>query len=186
MRRRFNEESISRSQLDVIKTLCRLWIEHVLWTRFFIVSATFGLPDLDAVTKRLLQNPTDFARVLRPLYGNMKAKEFERLFTDHLLIAAALVNAAKAGNTAEVETQRAKWYRNAEEIAAFLASINPFWSKSSWRSMLFEHLRMTENEAVQMLTGQYAESIAQYDAIQRQALMMADEMSQGIIRQFKI
>lgn len=186
MRRRFSEGSVSPRQLDIIKTLWRLWIEHVLWTRAFIVSASFGLADLDAVTNRLLQNPADFARVLRPLYGNLKAREFERLFTEHLLIAAALVNAAKAGKAAEVEAQRAKWYKNAEEIASFLADINPFWSRSSWRSMLFEHLRMTENEAVQVLTGQYAESIAQYDAIQRQAIVMADEMSQGIIRQFRI
>jgi len=186
MRKAYRDSNVSQRQLDIIKTIWRLWVEHVLWTRFFIVSAVFSLDDLDAVTKRLLQNPADFARVLRPFYGAMKAKEFEELFTAHLLIAADLVNAAKAGNEAEVKAQRAKWYENAEQIAAFLGGINPFWSEESWRSMLFEHLRMTENEAVQMLTGKYAESIAQYDAIQRQALMMADEMSQGIIRQFRI
>lgn len=52
--------------------------------------------------------------------------------------------------------------------------------------MLFEHLKMTEDEAVQILTDKYQESIKQYDSIQAQALSMADLMTYGLIRQFQI
>jgi phage terminase Nu1 subunit (DNA packaging protein) len=158
----------------------------VLWTRFFIVSATFSLPDLPVVTQRLLRNPVDFANVLRPLYGEKTAARFEQLLTEHLLIAAQLVNAAKAGDAAEVEIQRRRWYANAKEIALFLAEINPFWSEREWRDLLFDHLRMTEAEAVEMLSGQYEQSIEEYDAIQAEALVMADVMTCGILRQFCI
>lgn len=182
----FSNNGLTCSQLQISNTIRRLWIEHVLWTRFFIVSTAFDLPDLQAVTQRLLQNPDDFAKELRPLYGRQTAAQFKQLFTDHLLIAAELVNAAKAGDSAKVESQRRRWYANAEEIAGFLASINPFWNKRTWRSMLFEHLRMTENEAVFVLSGQYEESIREYDSIQAQALQMADVMTGGIIRQFRI
>ena len=175
---------LTRKQLQLSNTLRRLWMEHVLWTRFFLISTAFDLPDLQAVTNRLLQNPHDFAEVLTSLYGRQKAAQFDKLFTDHLLIAAALVNAAKAGNTAEVEKQRKLWYENAAEIANFLASINPFWNERVWRDLLFEHLEMTENEAVQILRGQYERSIEEYDEIQEEALEMADEMTVGIIRQF--
>ena len=161
-------------------------MEHVLWTRFFILSTAFSLPDLQTVTDRLLCNPVDFAEALRPLYGEAKASQFKRLLTEHLTIAAALVNAAKAGNSAEVENQRRLWYRNAEAIARFLASINGFWSEREWRKLLFDHLRMTEDEAVFILTGRYGESVEVYDAIQEQALHMADVMTCGIIRQFRI
>jgi hypothetical protein len=157
-----------------------------LWTRFFIVSTAFNLEDLPFVTERLLQNPVDFAKVLQSFYGNKIAMRFERLFADHLLIAAALVNAAKAGNAAEVEKQRRLWYANAEDIARFLASINRFWSKNEWRKLLFDHLRMTEDEAVFILTGQYERGIKVYDHIQAEALEMADVMTCGIIRQFCI
>jgi hypothetical protein len=60
---------MSCRQIQLSNTLRRLWIEHVLWTRFFIVSTAFNLPDLQAVTDRLLQNPADFASELKPLYG---------------------------------------------------------------------------------------------------------------------
>lgn len=172
--------------MQLSDTIRRLWMEHVLWTRFFIVSTAFNLPDLEVVTERLLQNPVDFARILKPFYGEKTAMQFERLFTDHLLIAAALVNAAKVGNSAQVEIERAKWYQNAQDIAEFLSRINRFWSKAQWTDLLFDHLRMTENEAVFILTGQYEKSIKEYDRIQAEALDMADVMTSGIIRQFNV
>ncbi len=174
------------NQLQLSNTIRQLWIEHVLWTRLFILSTAFSLPDLQYVTERLLQNPADFARVFKPFYGEQTAMQFKRLLTDHLSIAAQLVNAAKAGNATEVNKQRRRWYANAEDIARFLASINPFWNECEWRDLLFDHLRMTEDEAVFILTGQYKKSIQEYGDIQAEALRMADVMTCGIIRQFCI
>lgn len=43
---------------------------------------------------------------------------------------------------------------------------------------------MTENEAGQILSGMYADSIATYDMVQEEAMAMADEMAMGIFKQF--
>ena len=75
-------------------------------------------------------------------------------------------------------------FENADEIARFLAHINPFWSSRKWGKMLHEHLRLTRAEAESMLNGDYAADIKLYDEIELQALMMADEMTRGIVRQF--
>ena len=174
------------AQLRVSNTNRRLWTEHVLWTRLFIISTAFNLPDLSFVTQRLLQNPHDFADELCPLYGKQTALRFDKLLTDHLLIASKLVNAAKAGDTQEAEKQRKLWYANAEDIANFLAGINPCWHECVWIDLLFGHLRMTEDEAVQILTGKYEQSIKNFDAIQTEALKMADVMTCGVIKQFRI
>ena len=128
----------------------------------------------------------DFAKQLQIFYGPEKARKFEQLLTEHLTIAAQLVNDAKAGNTAGADMNRRKWYQNADEIAEFLSAINPFWSKRMWQSMLYNHLRLTENEAVLRLTGQYASDVALYDEIEAQALDMADMMADGIIKQFNL
>lgn len=161
-----------------------LWTQHVVWTRLFIISTVSSLDDLKYVTDRLLQNPKDFAKALAPYYGQQKAKKFEDLLTEHLTIAASLVNAAKDGKADEVEAQRKKWYDNADEIATFLASINCFWSKKEWQAMLYNHLKMTESEAVLRIDGQYAKGVETFDEISAQALQMADYMAMGIRRQF--
>jgi phage terminase Nu1 subunit (DNA packaging protein) len=78
------------------------------------------------------------------------------------------------------------WYNNADEIAAFLGNINPYWSKDQWKDMLHRHLELTKSEAVDMLNKDYKSSISRYDEIERQALEMADIMTAGIIKQFMI
>lgn len=50
--------------------------------------------------------------------------------------------------------------------------------------MLYDHLRMTKSEAVDILTNNYAQSITEYDEIEKQALKMADVMAGGIAKQF--
>jgi len=167
-------------------SLRMLWEQHVYWTRMFIISTAFSLPDLDPVTKRLLRNPKDFEAALKPFYGDMAASRFASLLTDHLTIAAELVKAAKAGDSNAAADAEKRWYANADKIAAFLASINPFWSESEWRDMLHEHLALTKTEAVQILTKKYSESISTFDTIEKQALGMADTMAAGMAKQFTL
>lgn len=174
----------SKKEVDLMNLIRKLWEEHVEWTRMTILSIAANSPDTDLVTKRLLRNPSDFAEVLRPLYGNEIASRFEDLFKSHLVIAAELVKAAKAGNSNAAADAEKRWYENADEIAAFLASINPYWSEADWKRMMHEHLTLTKSEAVERLHKNYAEDIKLYDQIQNQALNMADVMSKGIIKQF--
>lgn len=44
----------------------RLWVDHVTWTRLFIVSFVADLPDLQATTDRLLQNQVDIGDAVKP------------------------------------------------------------------------------------------------------------------------
>lgn len=172
--------------INIINTMRKLWEQHGLWTRSFIVSKAMDLPDLQYVTDRLLRNPTDFANVLNPFYGKENSKKFEQLLRDHLLIAAELVENAKKGDTVAANKSRENWYRNADEIAYFFSSINPHWSYPEWRDMMFHHLRLVEEEAALRLNKKYQEDIALYDTIEEQALQMADMMSRGIISQFSL
>jgi hypothetical protein len=173
-------------QMDIVNTFRELWEEHIMWTRSFIISTVSDLGDLDLVTQRLLGNPEDFADVLRRFYGYDNSRKFEALFKNHLLLAAKLLNDAKAGDTQSVDADRAMWYKNADEIADFLAGANSYWDKKEWQNLLYDHLKMTEDEAVYRLNMQYKEDIANYDSIESQALNMADYMASGIINQFKL
>ncbi len=161
-----------------------LWEQHVYWTRMFIISVVFDLPDMQYVTNRLLRNPKDFANVLQLFYSEDIVSDFVDLFTQHLSIAAELVKAAKAGNNAVATDAEKRWYANADQIAKFFASINPYWSEQEWKRLLYDHLAMTKNEAVYMLNKKYADSINVFDNIEQGALDMADLMTQGIVKMF--
>jgi hypothetical protein len=174
----------TKAEVDLMNNIRMLWEQHGAWTRMAIMSMFFGLPDEDLVINRLLQNPIDFANTFKLFYGDKIASKFSDLLKDHLVIASQLVKAAKAGDNKSATEAEKKWYENADEIAAFLSYINPYWSMESWKAMLHEHLALVKAEAVSMLTKDYAAGIKVYDKIESQALEMADMMSKGIIKQF--
>lgn len=116
------------------------------------------------------------------IYGKKAAGRFEELFTQHLLIAADLVNATKSGQNGKANTARDSWYKNADEIAEFLSSVNPCWDEAKWKNMLYSHLEMTEKEATLRLQGNYTADINMFDSIENEAFKMADYMFCGIIK----
>lgn len=179
-----NLNAANGAALALKEDLRMLWEQHVAWTRLAIISLVFGLTDVNFVLERLLRNPKDFETALVPLYGKDRAAKFSDLLTSHLVIASELIKAAKAGDNTAVQNFEKQWYSNADEIAKFLAEINPNWSEEKWREMLHQHLSLTEQEAVTMLQGNYPKSIQLYDEIEQQALEMSDEMTRGIIKQF--
>jgi len=163
----------------------RLWDDHVTWTRLAIISLVGGTPDTDASVGRLLQNQTDIGDAIKPFYGVAAGEELTRLLREHILIAADIIAAAKAADQTALADAQARWTANAEEIAAFLAAANPrSWKLDEMKTMLHEHLRLTTDEAVARLQGDWAADVAAYDEIHIQALGMADMLSNGIIQQF--
>jgi hypothetical protein len=163
----------------------RLWEDHVTWTRLAIISLTTDSPDTEATVGRLLKNQADIGDAIKPFYGETAGQELTRLLREHILIAADLIAAAKTGDRAAVAEAQARWTANADQIAAFLAAANPrSWDLEEMKAMLHEHLRLTTDEALARLQGDWAADIAAYDQIQLQALGMADMLSTGIIKQF--
>jgi hypothetical protein len=149
-----------------------------------IISIAESLKDEDQVTKRLLRNPADIAAVFRPLYGNEIAERLNNLIKDHLVLAAQLVKAAKAGNNALAADIEKKWYANADEIAMFLNCINPNWPLGPMRKMWHQHLALVKSQAVARLEKKYATDIFFYDEGEKLLLEMADQFTEGIVKQF--
>jgi hypothetical protein len=179
-----NQTCIAKSEEDLLLKMRMLWEEHIIWTRMFIMSVADNTTDKAVVTDRLLKNYDDMADAMKPYYGNDTGTKFGDLIEKHLLIAAALVQAAKAGNSTAAADAENKWYENADEIAAFENSINPNWNKTALMAMWHDHLSLTKAEAVARLTKNYTADVEAFDQIEAQANMMADSMTEGIVKQF--
>ena len=163
----------------------KLWEDHVTWTRLAIVTFADGSAGFDATGARLLRNQTAIGNVVKPYYGNAAGTQLTALLHDHIVIAVALLQAAKAGDTASFADAKARWYANANDIADFLAKANPrFWPRQMMRADMRTHLDQTLAEASHELTGDYPASVRDYDAIHHHILDMADMLSAGIVHQF--
>ena len=161
-----------------------LWVDHIVYTRNYIISFVAGLPDTNIVAQRLLKNQEDIGNAIKPFYGEPAGNKLTGLLKGHILGAVAILKAAKAGNSTGAASAEKKWYENADQIATFLASANPNWPVQDLKTMLHNHLALTKSEAVARLAGNYTGDIAAFDKIHRQAMMMSDELADGIIKQF--
>jgi hypothetical protein len=163
----------------------KLWEDHITWTRLYIVNALADLPSKDQTAQRLLQNQIDIGNAVKPFYGDAAGEKLSALLKDHILTAAALIDAAKAGDTAKKEEASKRWYVNADEIASFLSGANPKnWPLPEMKSMMHKHLDLTTAEVVAGLKKDWTADISAYDEVHGQILKMADMLSGGIVKQF--
>jgi hypothetical protein len=170
---------------DFNKDMRKLWEDHITWTRLYIVDALNNLPAKETTAGRLLKNQADIGNAFKPFYGDAAGRKLTSLLRDHILIAAGVIDAAKAGDDAKREEATKRWYANSDDIAVFLGGINPNnWPSADMRAMLREHLDTTAQEVSAGLKKDWGSDIKAYDKLHWQILKMADVLSSGVVRQF--
>jgi len=160
------------------------WEQHIYWTRLFLISTAERLRDLPDTTARLMQNPKDIAKVFAPYYPADVTDKMANLITEHLKIGGDLITALRDKKSNEANELNRRWYANANEMANFFASINPHYKLSEMQEMFKRHLDLTTNEVAARLAGRYKDDIDAFGKVEREALMMADYFSQGIMQTF--
>ncbi|HEX5939759.1 MAG TPA: hypothetical protein VFZ12_05325 [Dehalococcoidia bacterium] len=176
---------VTHTELAFRNGMRQLWEDHIVWTRLAIISLTTDAPDTEATVGRLLQNQTDIGNAVEPFYGEAAGDKLTAELRRHILIAADLIAAARAGDEAKLAEEQARWEANADDIAAVLNSVNPrHFNLTALKTEMRTHLRLTTDEAVARLQGNWAADVAAYDEIHGHILHLADYLSDGIVKQF--
>ena len=177
--------TVTKKQAALHSGMRVLWEDHIVWTRLAIISLTTGSPDTEATVGRLLQNQADIGNAVKPFYGEAAGDKLTAELRNHILSAADLIAAAQAGDAAKLAEEQARWQRNADDIAAVLASVNPrFWKLAVLKKEMQTHLTLTTNEAVARLQADWDADVAAYDQIHEHILHMSDYLAAGLIKQF--
>lgn len=174
----------STPAMELRTAMRKLWEDHITYTRNYIISALANLEDANDVVDRLMQNQTDIGNAIKPVYGEEAGAGLTALLKDHIAIAAEVVAAAKANDSAALKTSSDKWNANADEIAQFLSAANPNWDKAVLKDMLYKHLAFTTGEVTSRLGKKWKEDIVFYDKGHDHMLMFADMLTDGIVKQF--
>jgi len=162
----------------------KLWEDHIVWTRNVILNIMDDLPGTEQAVNRLLSNQDDIGNAVKPFYGEAGGKELTRLLKEHITTAADLLKAAKAGDNSAFDAANKKWSANADEISDFLSKANPNWKLNDMKKMMHDHLTFTTDEAVARLKKDYTADVKAYDKVHNEILMMADMLTDGLIKQF--
>jgi hypothetical protein len=174
----------SSAAADLKTAMRRLWTDHTVWTRDYIIAAVDDKPDATAGANRLMKNQEDIGKAIAGYYGAAAGQQLTSLLKEHISIAVDLIKAAKAGNKTAQQQADDRWQKNAVDIATFLSKANPNWPKDTLVDMMKKHLSTTTAEVVARLTHDWEGDVRAYDAVYDHILMMADALSDGIVKQF--
>jgi hypothetical protein len=162
----------------------KLWTDHVVWTRDYIIAAISDQPDAQAAADRLMKNQEDMGNAVAKFYGASAGQQLTKLLKEHISIAVDLIKAAKAGDKAGQQKADARWQDNAVQIADFLSKANPNWPRATLVDLMKMHLSTTTDEVVARLNKNWDADVRAFDAVYDHILKMSDALADGIIKQF--
>ena len=157
------------------------WLNHVYWTRMYLMSAVADNADQQAVEERLLETADEITDVFARYLPIATTRQLRNLLTEHIEIAGQIIQALKAKNMSDYDALVKEWYRNANQMAALFASHNPYFESRETRNMLLNHLDLTREEIEQQVNGEYEQSIDVFRDVEQQALAMADYFARGLL-----
>jgi hypothetical protein len=175
---------MNETEFSLTRAMERLWTDHVVWTRQYVIAAVDERPEVETATARLLKNQEDIGGAIVPFYGAEAGGQLTDLLKQHIMIAVDLVASAKAGDKENFALHDKRWDDNAADIARFLSGANPNWPEKAVVDLLSVHLALTKDEVVARLEGDYAKDAETFDQILTEILTLADALSEGIIKQF--
>jgi hypothetical protein len=162
----------------------KLWTDHVVWTRDYVIAALGDQPDAQAAANRLMKNQEDMGKAVAKFYGDPAGQQLTTLLKEHISIAVDLVKAAKAGDKSGQQQADSRWQQNATQIVDFLSKANPNWPRATLVEMMKMHLSTTTNEVVARLNKNWEEDVRAFDAVYDHILKMSDALAEGIVKQF--
>lgn len=138
----------------------KLWMDHMFYTREYLIRYINKLPAVDETAARLLRNQDDLARAFNQVYPG-SYEPVKKLLTEHIIIATKLVESI-VNKTGQDATYSAQWKQNATDIANAIAGLNPRYNKKTLDDMMQMHLKTTSDELGQLIAGK--SGIPEFDA----------------------
>jgi hypothetical protein len=138
--------------------------------------------DENEVYARLQKVPADFINNLKQFYGDIPGlNQLELELNAYIGLIDSLITAQKAGNVEEIDRITKQLYQNANDIAATISSINPYYDQNEWRTRLYNNLRSTLEESTMFLTEDYARNLDIFSTLMDQAESSSDYFAQGLL-----
>ena len=163
----------------------KLWEDHITWTRLAIISLETGTPDTDATVERLQAFGIGEIAVKN---GPNSALVVSGGTSEFVPVPEVVVpvDPIAAGDSFNAGYLAARLMGDAPTVAAaLLHSVNPrYWKLPVMKAEMHMHLKLTTEEAVARLQGNWTADVAAYDKVHDHILHMSDLLSGGLVKQF--
>ncbi len=178
------DKYLTYGEMNLINNLRELWLELAMWRRAYLISYAANFGDLDLVGQRLYDSSKNLGDILKVFFGVYASGRIQTLLNEQIAISLEILNAESQKDPPTVDEATARLYQNADQLAAYLAQINPYWSEEEWKRLLYEYYENLILQMVLVFAGRYDEAIKLFEGLEDQTLNIADYMAKGIIYYF--
>ncbi len=177
---KFNEPMITYGQMNLLFSIRNLWRDIATWSRAYMINRTSNLKIAEETFQRLYKIPQEFGNILQYFISYDHSVQFVQMLSQQIVLFRSLLDALIAGDTNAVNQTVQKLYRLADERAAFMAAINPFWNETVMRNLIYAFYQYTFDEVTSFLSGNYSKDIEIYDRLLHHSDTMGDYFTQGL------
>jgi hypothetical protein len=174
-----DQPCVTYDQMNLIYTIRMFWFELVTWIRAYMLSRYRGIGNAGELKARLKQIPEEYVGALRQIFG-ADIETSLQLINTYIDLIDALITAQMAGNNEEIDRIVQLLYQNADQRAAAVAAINPFWDGNEWNRRLYSNVQNTITESVTLQTGDYNTNLDIFRTLMDQAESASGYFAKGI------
>jgi hypothetical protein len=166
-------------------TLRDLWIGHVFWVRNVVVAELAGdAPAQKVAEEQVVANAQSIAASIEPFYGTEAKEKLLTLLAGHYGAVSAYLNASVANSDAMKTEATSNLIGNAEEIASFLSSANPYLPKDTVDGLLQAHGSHHIAQIQQLQAKDYAGEAQTWADMSQHMYVIADAIADALAKQF--
>ena len=176
----FNEQCITPGQTDLISNARIFFRRYTTWLRAYILSRYTGVGTPEEIFGRIYLETSNFGDMIRFTLGLDHSTGFTQQMNQIIFGLRDIIDAQLAGNSQAVAENVSRLYQSADDTAAFLASINPYFNEAEWKKYLRAYVQYTLEEANLFSSGQYQNEIEIFDRITGLTDQMGYSFAQAI------
>lgn len=167
-------------------TMRRIWVDYATWTTALINAILFEAGDQIAIRERIHNSSDELVSLFSQFYGTEEAGKMRYLLRKYGETLSFLIKAYDRKDAVAITTLRQQMYSLADDFSQLLSQMNPNLDRTTLQVMLYEMINSTENEISRTLAREYDKNIAAYDDLLDQIYRLADELTYGLQRQFRL
>ena len=177
--------TISSKQAATRAALRDLWVEHVFWSRNYVIASAAGNQAGQKVaTEQAIANARSISGAIASFYGKPAGDQMLNLLADHWGAVKDYSDATFTKNAKGQQNATGKLVANAKQIAEFLAKANPNLPEATLVALLSAHGAHHIAQIQQLASGDYAGEAKTWAAMRTHMFTIADALADGLAKQF--
>lgn len=173
--------SIPSSQMDLVFESRIIWRDLATWIQSYLVSVFAGFGNQDSIEIKIKDLTLEFGNILSTVFGGEIGEQYVNLITNWLSTFKSLVYSQINGDINAVNGYTIQLYGDIDQIASFLSGINPFWTQSEWKALLYRFNDMIIEELSAYLNKEYTKTIESFDRLLNLTSIIGNYYSKGLL-----